>query len=41
MGKLIVLQPLTSSTWTPPLYFCSLALYRRKEYAKAGVPMLP
>jgi heme o synthase len=27
-------------TWTPP-HFWSLALFRRKEYAKAGVPMLP
>jgi heme o synthase len=27
-------------TWTPP-HFWSLALYRRKEYAQAGVPMLP
>jgi protoheme IX farnesyltransferase len=26
--------------WTPP-HFWSLALYRRKEYACAGVPMLP
>ncbi len=26
--------------WTPP-HFWSLALYRKKEYAKAGVPMLP
>jgi heme o synthase len=26
--------------WTPP-HFWSLALYRRKEYANAGVPMLP
>ncbi len=26
--------------WTPP-HFWSLALYRRKEYAKVGVPMLP
>jgi heme o synthase len=26
--------------WTPP-HFWSLALYRREEYAKAGVPMLP
>jgi protoheme IX farnesyltransferase len=26
--------------WTPP-HFWSLALYRSKEYAKAGVPMLP
>jgi len=26
--------------WTPP-HFWSLALYRRKEYAKAGMPMLP
>jgi protoheme IX farnesyltransferase len=26
--------------WTPP-HFWSLALYRRHEYAKAGVPMLP
>ena len=26
--------------WTPP-HFCALALYRRHEYAKAGVPMLP
>jgi heme o synthase len=26
--------------WTPP-HFWSLALYRRKEYAKAGIPMLP
>ena len=27
-------------TWTPP-HFWALALYRRNEYAKAGVPMLP
>ncbi len=26
--------------WTPP-HFWSLALYRTKEYAKAGMPMLP
>ncbi|MBL8516296.1 MAG: protoheme IX farnesyltransferase [Betaproteobacteria bacterium] len=26
--------------WTPP-HFWALALYRRKEYAKAGMPMLP
>jgi protoheme IX farnesyltransferase len=26
--------------WTPP-HFWSLALYRREEYAHAGVPMLP
>jgi protoheme IX farnesyltransferase len=26
--------------WTPP-HFWSLALYRRNEYARAGVPMLP
>jgi protoheme IX farnesyltransferase len=26
--------------WTPP-HFWALALYRRQEYAKAGVPMLP
>ena len=26
--------------WTPP-HFCALALYRRNEYARAGVPMLP
>ena len=26
--------------WTPP-HFWSLALYRRKEYANAGIPMLP
>ncbi len=26
--------------WTPP-HFWALALYRRKEYAAAGVPMLP
>ena len=26
--------------WTPP-HFWSLALYRRKEYARAGIPMLP
>jgi len=26
--------------WTPP-HFWALALYRRKEYAKVGVPMLP
>jgi protoheme IX farnesyltransferase len=26
--------------WTPP-HFWALALYRRKEYALAGVPMLP
>jgi protoheme IX farnesyltransferase len=27
-------------TWTPP-HFWALALYRRKEYARAGIPMLP
>ena len=26
--------------WTPP-HFWALALYRRKEYAKVGIPMLP
>jgi protoheme IX farnesyltransferase len=26
--------------WTPP-HFWALALYRRNDYAKAGVPMLP
>jgi protoheme IX farnesyltransferase len=26
--------------WTPP-HFWSLALYRKNEYARAGVPMLP
>jgi heme o synthase len=26
--------------WTPP-HFCSLALYRTEDYARAGVPMLP
>jgi len=26
--------------WTPP-HFWSLALYRTREYAKAGIPMLP
>src|SRR5437773_3508142 len=26
--------------WTPP-HFWSLALYRRREYERAGVPMLP
>ena len=26
--------------WTPP-HFWSLALYRSKEYARAGIPMLP
>jgi protoheme IX farnesyltransferase len=26
--------------WTPP-HFWALALYRKLEYAKAGVPMLP
>lgn len=26
--------------WTPP-HFWALAIYKRKEYAKAGVPMLP
>ena len=26
--------------WTPP-HFWALALYREKEYAKAGIPMLP
>ena len=26
--------------WTPP-HFWALALYRREEYARAGVPMLP
>jgi protoheme IX farnesyltransferase len=28
------------SAWTPP-HFWALALYRRDEYAKAGLPMLP
>ncbi len=27
-------------TWTPP-HFWALAIYRKDEYAKAGVPMLP
>ena len=27
-------------SWTPP-HFWSLALYRRNEYAKSGLPMLP
>jgi len=27
-------------TWTPP-HFWSLAIHRRKDYARAGVPMLP
>jgi protoheme IX farnesyltransferase len=27
-------------TWTPP-HFWSLAIARREEYAKAGIPMLP
>jgi protoheme IX farnesyltransferase len=27
-------------TWTPP-HFWALALYRRKDYEKAGMPMLP
>ena len=27
-------------TWTPP-HFWALALYRKNEYAKAGIPMLP
>ena len=26
--------------WTPP-HFCALALYRRDDYAKSGLPMLP
>ena len=26
--------------WTPP-HFWALALYRKHEYAKAGIPMLP
>jgi protoheme IX farnesyltransferase len=26
--------------WTPP-HFWALALYRKNEYAKAGIPMLP
>jgi protoheme IX farnesyltransferase len=26
--------------WTPP-HFWALALYRREEYAKSGLPMLP
>jgi protoheme IX farnesyltransferase len=26
--------------WTPP-HFWALALYRKREYAKAGIPMLP
>jgi len=26
--------------WTPP-HFWTLALYRKQEYAKAGIPMLP
>jgi protoheme IX farnesyltransferase len=31
---------LTIFMWTPP-HFWSLALYRSKEYARAGMPMLP
>ena len=27
-------------TWTPP-HFWALAIARRDEYAKAGIPMLP
>jgi protoheme IX farnesyltransferase len=27
-------------TWTPP-HFWALALYRKDEYAKVGIPMLP
>lgn len=27
-------------TWTPP-HFWALAIYRKEEYAKAGIPMLP
>ena len=27
-------------TWTPP-HFWALAIYRREEYARAGIPMLP
>jgi protoheme IX farnesyltransferase len=27
-------------SWTPP-HFWALALYRREEYAKVGMPMLP
>ena len=26
--------------WTPP-HFCALAIYRKDEYAKTGIPMLP
>ena len=31
---------LTIYTWTPP-HFWALALYRRDDYARAGLPMLP
>jgi heme o synthase len=27
-------------TWTPP-HFWALAIYRKEEYARAGIPMLP
>jgi protoheme IX farnesyltransferase len=35
-----LLLVLTIFMWTPP-HFWALALYRRADYAKAGIPMLP
>jgi protoheme IX farnesyltransferase len=40
VGSEALLLFLIIFAWTPP-HFWSLALYRSKEYAKAGLPMLP
>jgi protoheme IX farnesyltransferase len=44
LGRDVTFQPLLLFliifAWTPP-HFWALALYRRKEYERAGVPMLP
>ena len=40
VGVMPVLLFLLIFTWTPP-HFWSLALYRRDDYARVGVPMLP
>jgi len=40
VGHEAMLLCLIIFAWTPP-HFWALALYRRKEYAKAGLPMLP
>ena len=40
VGELSLLLFLIIFIWTPP-HFWALAIYRHKEYAKVGIPMLP